>query len=167
MGLSTPLFHCFPPELHHSLLSESASRHDLGLPFHKHSRCLELRAVRVFYCFCVASLHADEPHYYTILHAERARPPTSVAYNVAVGRKGAAGAADVSTDMFLGHLCPIDEYRVYGYMTSTRLKLLAVLEDVNDIREPELKRVSRSRRPPACLVNGRGLVELRRVLVSA
>ncbi|CAN0572582.1 unnamed protein product [Ectocarpus sp. 12 AP-2014] len=43
--------------------------------------------------------------------------------------------------MFLGHLCPIDEYRVYGYMTSTRLKLLAVLEDVNDIREPELKRV--------------------------
>lgn len=26
-------------------------------------------------------------------------------------------------------------------MTSTRLKLLAVLEDVNDIREPELKRV--------------------------
>lgn len=59
-----------------------------------------------------------------------------------MGRKGAAGAADVSTDMFLGHLCPIDEYRVYGYMTSTRLKLLAVLEDVNDIREPELKRVS-------------------------
>eukprot|EP00752_Nemacystus_decipiens_P007654 g6842.t1 len=58
-----------------------------------------------------------------------------------VGRKGATGAADVSTDMFLGHLCPIDEYRVYGYMTSTRLKLLAVLEDVNDIREPELKRV--------------------------
>ncbi|CAM9107082.1 unnamed protein product [Ectocarpus fasciculatus] len=58
-----------------------------------------------------------------------------------VGRKGSAGAADVSTDMFLGHLCPIDEYRVYGYMTSTRLKLLAVLEDVNDIREPELKRV--------------------------
>ncbi|CAM9931194.1 unnamed protein product, partial [Ectocarpus sp. 8 AP-2014] len=56
-------------------------------------------------------------------------------------RKGASGAADVSTDMFLGHLCPIDEYRVYGYMTSTRLKLLAVLEDVNDIREPELKRV--------------------------
>lgn len=84
-----------------------------------------------------------------------------------MGRKGAAGAADVSTDMFLGHLCPIDEYRVYGYMTSTRLKLLAVLEDVNDIREPELKRVSRSRRPCACLMNGRGLVELRRVLVSA
>lgn len=48
--------------------------------------------------------------------------------------------------MFLGHLCPIDEYRVYGYMTSTRLKLLAVLEDVNDIREPELKRVSETLR---------------------
>ncbi|CAN0409076.1 unnamed protein product, partial [Ectocarpus sp. 12 AP-2014] len=48
-------------------------------------------------------------------------------------RKGmlASASADVSTDMFLGHLCPIDEYRVYGYMTSTRLKLLAVLEDVN------------------------------------
>lgn len=80
-----------------------------------------------------------------ILRAKRARLPTWVEYTVAVGRKGAAGAADVSTDMFLGHLCPIDEYRVYGYMTSTRLKLLAVLEDVNDIREPELKRVSTSR----------------------
>lgn len=53
-----------------------------------------------------------------------------------------AGRKDVSTDMFLGHLCPIDEYRVYGYMTSTRLKLLAVLEDVNDIREPDLKKVN-------------------------
>lgn len=59
-----------------------------------------------------------------------------------LGRKGQSGAADASTDMFLGHLCPIDEFRVYGYMTSTRLKLLAVLEDVNDIRESELKRVS-------------------------
>ena len=49
---------------------------------------------------------------------------------------------DALTDMFLGHLCPIDEYRVYGYMTSTRLKLLAVLEDVNDIRESDLKKVS-------------------------
>lgn len=52
----------------------------------------------------------------------------------------------MATDMFLGHLCPIDEYRVYGYMTSTRLKLLAVLEDVNDIREPDLKRVSNEHR---------------------
>lgn len=72
-----------------------------------------------------------------------------------MGRKGAAGASDASTDMFLGHLCPIDEYRVYGYMTSTRLKLLAVLEDVNDIREPELKRVSmEGRGPRACVVLG-------------
>ena len=62
--------------------------------------------------------------------------------SASAGRKGPSGAADVSAEMFLGHLCPIDEYRVYGYMTSTRLKLLAVLEDVNDIREPELKRVS-------------------------
>lgn len=58
------------------------------------------------------------------------------------GRKGASGSVDVSTEMYLGHLCPIDEYRVYGYMTSTRLKILAVLEDVNDIREADLKTVS-------------------------
>lgn len=51
------------------------------------------------------------------------------------------------TDMYLGHLCPIDEYRVYGYMTSTRLKLLAVVDDTNDIREPELKRVSSGVKP--------------------
>lgn len=59
------------------------------------------------------------------------------------GRKSVSSAAggDVATDMFLGHLCPIDEYRVYGYMTSTRLKLIAVLEDMHDIREPDLKKV--------------------------
>lgn len=56
--------------------------------------------------------------------------------------------------MFLGHLCPIDEYRVYGYMTSTRLKLLAVLEDVNDIREPELKRVRKEGKKALKLVEG-------------
>ncbi|CAM9975519.1 unnamed protein product [Ascophyllum nodosum] len=56
-------------------------------------------------------------------------------------KKRPSGVTDALTDMFLGHLCPIDEYRVYGYMTSTRLKLLAVLEDVNDIRESDLKKV--------------------------
>lgn len=74
------------------------------------------------------------------------------AFAASAGRKGPSSAADVSTEMFLGHLCPIDEYRVYGYMTSTRLKLLAVLEDVNDIREPELKRVSE-----ACDSRGQGI----------
>ncbi|CAM9125417.1 unnamed protein product [Discosporangium mesarthrocarpum] len=51
------------------------------------------------------------------------------------------GKAGLVGDMFLGHLCPIDEYRVYGYVTSTWLKLVAVLEDSNSIREAELRKV--------------------------
>ncbi|CAM9145821.1 unnamed protein product [Choristocarpus tenellus] len=53
---------------------------------------------------------------------------------------GVGGGVGVG-DMSLGHLCPIDEYRVYGYVTSTRVKLVAVLEDSNVIREADLNKV--------------------------
>ncbi|KAG5185318.1 Sedlin [Tribonema minus] len=41
-------------------------------------------------------------------------------------------------DMFLGHLCPMDEYEVYGYVTSTQVKILAVLEETVTSRKSEL-----------------------------
>ncbi|CAM9100389.1 unnamed protein product [Phaeothamnion confervicola] len=52
-----------------------------------------------------------------------------------VGRK-------VASDMFLGHLFPVEDYCVYGYLTSTHVKILAVLEDNDRIREADLQTVS-------------------------
>eukprot|EP00611_Tribonema_gayanum_P000272 TRINITY_DN10184_c0_g1_i1.p1 TRINITY_DN10184_c0_g1~~TRINITY_DN10184_c0_g1_i1.p1 ORF type:complete len:144 (-),score=42.59 TRINITY_DN10184_c0_g1_i1:38-469(-) len=47
-------------------------------------------------------------------------------------------ARAATTDMFLGHLCPMDEYEVYGYVTSTQVKILAVLEETVTSRKSEL-----------------------------
>mmetsp|Transcript_17466 Transcript_17466/g.23009 ORF Transcript_17466/g.23009 Transcript_17466/m.23009 type:complete len:148 (-) Transcript_17466:110-553(-) len=42
-------------------------------------------------------------------------------------------------DMYIGHLCPIEEYRVFGYITNTNIKFIAVLEDSDPVREHDLK----------------------------
>ena len=41
-------------------------------------------------------------------------------------------------DMFLGLLCPIEDYRVYGFITNTQVKLIVVFEEVS-VREAEVK----------------------------
>lgn len=50
--------------------------------------------------------------------------------------------------MWVGLLCPVEEMRVYGYMTTTKLKLMAVVEDSldtklnqNRVMEDEVKQV--------------------------
>lgn len=60
------------------------------------------------------------------------RPPTSSA---------SFTGANTANDMFLGHLCPIEEFRVYGYQTSTHLKLIAILTENEPVRENDLKNV--------------------------
>lgn len=32
-----------------------------------------------------------------------------------------------SQDMFIGFLCPVDDWQLYGYMTNTRIKFVAVV----------------------------------------
>ncbi|KAI2498922.1 hypothetical protein MHU86_15550 [Fragilaria crotonensis] len=65
-----------------------------------------------------------------ILHAaldrfeELAGPPPGVAW-----RQPGAYGADA---MWVGLLCPVEEMRVYGYMTTSKLKLMAVVEDTLD-----------------------------------
>lgn len=39
---------------------------------------------------------------------------------------------------YLGLLCPIENYRVYGYLTNTKLKLIIVLEDSSSTKEGEI-----------------------------
>ena len=66
-----------------------------------------------------------------ILHAaldrfeELAGPPPSVAW-----REPGAQGADA---MWVGLLCPVEEMRVYGYMTTSKLKLMAVVEDSSSL----------------------------------
>lgn len=64
------------------------------------------------------------------------RPPPSSA-----SASSASSSANAANDMFLGHLCPIEEFRVYGYQTSTQVKLLAILTESEPVRENDLKNV--------------------------
>lgn len=46
------------------------------------------------------------------------------------------------TDMYLGYICPVDEYRIYAYITGTQVRIIAALEDSSNVREPDLSAVS-------------------------
>ena len=61
-----------------------------------------------------------------------------------VEEKAASGNGSSSSDLFLGLLCPIEDFHVYGYVTNTQIKLIAVLEDIGkvQVRDAEIKTVS-------------------------
>ncbi len=43
-------------------------------------------------------------------------------------------------DGYLGVLCPVDDFKVYGYVTATRMKLLLVVEDPAErLRDVDVK----------------------------
>mmetsp|Transcript_8888 Transcript_8888/g.27352 ORF Transcript_8888/g.27352 Transcript_8888/m.27352 type:complete len:234 (+) Transcript_8888:40-741(+) len=42
-------------------------------------------------------------------------------------------------DSYLGFLCPIDDYQIFGYITSTKIKFIVVLYDENLVQEPDLR----------------------------
>ena len=50
--------------------------------------------------------------------------------------------AGVKHDCYLGLLYPIEELRVYGYLTNCRVKLVAVLDD-EDVKEEQMKALFR------------------------
>lgn len=47
-----------------------------------------------------------------------------------------------STELYLGLLCPTEDYKVYGYITNTKNKLIVVVDD-SDIKEHEIKTLFR------------------------
>ncbi|ETI38586.1 hypothetical protein F441_15556 [Phytophthora nicotianae CJ01A1] len=49
-----------------------------------------------------------------------------------------AGITSSKDDMYLGSLGPIEDYRVYGYVTNTSVKFVVVLQDT-PVRESELR----------------------------
>ena len=54
----------------------------------------------------------------------------------------AAGGAASKHDSYLGLLYPIEELRVYGYLTNCRIKLIAVLDD-DEVKDGEMKALFR------------------------
>jgi len=49
-----------------------------------------------------------------------------------------ANGGKKSTDLYLGMLCPTEDYKVYGYITTTKNKLVVVVDDL-DVKEHEIK----------------------------
>lgn len=58
-------------------------------------------------------------------------------------RPGPAPPGAAPQDPYLGLLQPAVDFRVYGYLTSTEAKLVAVLSDGGDAREAELRQLFR------------------------
>eukprot|EP01100_Stratorugosa_tubuloviscum_P008732 TRINITY_DN3631_c3_g1_i2.p1 TRINITY_DN3631_c3_g1~~TRINITY_DN3631_c3_g1_i2.p1 ORF type:complete len:139 (+),score=65.48 TRINITY_DN3631_c3_g1_i2:115-531(+) len=42
-------------------------------------------------------------------------------------------------DPFLGFLFPLEDYKVYGYITNTNIKIIVILNEYTEIKEQELK----------------------------
>ena len=59
-----------------------------------------------------------------------------------------ASVSSSKDDMYLGFLGPIEDYRVYGYVTNTSVKFVVVMQDA-PVRESELRAVSRALTPLA------------------
>jgi trafficking protein particle complex subunit 2 len=70
-----------------------------------------------------------------ILHAALDRFDELVGRDLSWRDPGANGA----DAMWVGLLCPVEDMRVYGYMTTTKLKLMAVVEDIVTSRPIQAK----------------------------
>ncbi|KAF2069131.1 hypothetical protein CYY_009547 [Polysphondylium violaceum] len=46
---------------------------------------------------------------------------------------------NVPSDMYLGLLYPTEDYKVYGYMTNTKIKFIIVVLDTSDIKDSDIK----------------------------
>eukprot|EP00026_Physarum_polycephalum_P011003 Phypoly_transcript_11194.p1 GENE.Phypoly_transcript_11194~~Phypoly_transcript_11194.p1 ORF type:complete len:140 (+),score=18.47 Phypoly_transcript_11194:416-835(+) len=44
-----------------------------------------------------------------------------------------------TTDMYLGLLYPTEDYKVYGYTTNTKIKLIVVVLDDADVKDSDIK----------------------------
>ena len=53
-----------------------------------------------------------------------------------------AAAGGVKLDPYLGLLYPIEDYRVYGYVTNSRAKLLTVVDD-DEVKDAEMRALFR------------------------
>lgn len=73
----------------------------------------------------LVSFHDCSLHFQFILHASLDR----LEEMTAPGQRWRTPGATGSEAMWVGLLCPVENYRVYGYLTTTNIKILAIMED--------------------------------------
>lgn len=60
-----------------------------------------------------------------------------------VEERASSSAAKKSLDLYLGFLCPYEDYKVYGYVTNTKNKLIIVVDDY-DLKDFDVKNFFKS-----------------------
>ena len=86
------------------------------------------------------NLPEDELRFHFIVHAAL----DHIEERDATQRQWAgASSSGGKLEMYQGMLYPIDGMRVYGYLTNTRLKLVAVLDDADEVKDAEMKALFR------------------------
>mmetsp|Transcript_23330 Transcript_23330/g.35982 ORF Transcript_23330/g.35982 Transcript_23330/m.35982 type:complete len:192 (+) Transcript_23330:150-725(+) len=60
-------------------------------------------------------------------------------------QQSSSSSSSNSHDSYMGLLCPIEELRVYGYMTKTGVKIIAMLEDTLDFYQFQRESSGQSR----------------------
>eukprot|EP00850_Spirogloea_muscicola_P024673 SM001260S26277 [mRNA] locus=s1260:1103:2028:- [translate_table: standard] len=89
--------------------------------------------------FC-ASFGLLRPTDTVLSHAALLPSPCCCAAVLAAKRAGANGgaAAGGGSDTFLGLLYPTEDYRVYGYVSNTRIKFVLVADD-EELRDADVR----------------------------
>lgn len=42
---------------------------------------------------------------------------------------GVSGSVPLAIDLYLGHLFTVEDYKIYGYITNTKVKFVVILQD--------------------------------------
>lgn len=79
----------------------------------------------------------DDLRFHFIAHAALDQIDDKLAARRAAA-SAASTAAPSSLDSYIGMLYPIESMRVYGYLTNSRIKLLAVIDD-EEVKEAQMR----------------------------
>eukprot|EP01097_Dermamoeba_algensis_P002775 TRINITY_DN209_c0_g1_i4.p1 TRINITY_DN209_c0_g1~~TRINITY_DN209_c0_g1_i4.p1 ORF type:complete len:129 (-),score=26.08 TRINITY_DN209_c0_g1_i4:414-800(-) len=80
----------------------------------------------------------NELKFHYIVHTALDVIEEKVQKNIGTDGKQAAQA----NEMYLGLLYPIEDYKVYGYMTNTKIKFIVVLDDNSNDKKDAIRSVS-------------------------
>jgi len=104
---------------------------------------------------CIASLailgRTNSPLYFKVFEPYSSNSEQNLKFSYIVftsldvieerlGKKSVGGAASTSsTERYLGLLFPTEDYKVYAYVTNTRIKFVLVVEDSCNAKDSELR----------------------------
>mmetsp|Transcript_66019 Transcript_66019/g.130918 ORF Transcript_66019/g.130918 Transcript_66019/m.130918 type:complete len:150 (-) Transcript_66019:30-479(-) len=86
--------------------------------------------------------HADQLRFHYIVHTALDFLEDKVGAQRQAGPATPSGNTPSKHDCYLGLLYPIEEFRVYGYLSNSRIKLIAVSDD-EEVKDGEMKALFR------------------------